>query len=105
MMLEKGKYEKMQIVERILIKILILIRKIASTNVIWSCTNDLRNNLNDMLKHKRVLEDTIVKVETGLKSSHTGIDYDWRTIANPRRHAAAVQPAVGLVKQANSTFF
>ena len=58
-----------------------------------------------MFRHNRVLEDTIVKVDKGLKSSHSGIDYDWRTIANPRRHAAAVQPAVDLVKQANSTFF
>ena len=58
-----------------------------------------------MLKHQKVLEDTIVKVDIGLKSSHTGIDYDWRTITNPRRHAAAVQPAVNLVKQANETFF
>ena len=58
-----------------------------------------------MYKHKKILEDTVIKVDKGLKSSHYGIDYDWRTVVNPRRHAPAVQPAVDLVKQANSTFF
>jgi hypothetical protein len=58
-----------------------------------------------MLKNKKILEDTIVKNDKGLQSSHFGIDYEWRTVANPRRHATAVQPANGLVNHAHSTFF
>lgn len=58
-----------------------------------------------MLKHKQLLEEDIIRLDRAIQSSHAGVTYEWKTIANPRRHATTEQPAVSLVRDTYSTFF
>ena len=58
-----------------------------------------------MKNYKQLLEEDIMRYDRRIKSTHAGINYDLRTIAEPRRYTAAVQPAVGLSTLTHSTFF
>ena len=61
--------------------------------------NDLRNNLKDMIQYRKDLIDRKQRLDTNIKSNHDGLNYDLKTIVNPRRNAVTVQPSVDLVKK------
>lgn len=73
-------------------------------NSVWSHGNDLRDNLHNMEKYKSSLRDRIQRLDTNLKSNHNGINYDLKTIVNPRGHAVGTQPSVGLVAHSIAAF-
>ena len=57
-----------------------------------------------MIRYRSDLSDRIQRMESNIKSNHNGINYDIKTIVNPRSHAVAVQPAIGLVQKSISAF-
>lgn len=58
-----------------------------------------------MQNYRNTLEINRAVLDKELKSSGAGIDFDQKTILNPRRHAITVQPAIGLISDVYSTFF
>jgi len=79
-------------------------RQTGYANSVWSNGNDLRSNLDSMIRYRSDLSDRIQRMESNIKSNHNGINYDIKTIVNPRSHAVAVQPAIGLVQKSISAF-
>lgn len=71
-------------------------------NKVWASGDDLRNNLHHMYKYRTELRDRIQRLDTNIRSNHSGINHDLRTIVNPRGHSVAAQPSIGLVRQAQS---
>lgn len=68
-------------------------------NSIWANSNALRNNLEQSKEYRKVLLDKKQRLDTNLLSNHAGLNYDLRTIVDPRRHAAGVHPTIGLVSK------
>jgi hypothetical protein len=58
-----------------------------------------------MQKYQDYLKKNRAILDRELKSSGAGIDFDQQTVLNPRRHGITVQPAIGLISEAHSTFF
>ena len=73
-------------------------------NSIWENSNDLRENLNNMMKYRKGLSDRIQRMDTNIKSNHNGLNIDIKTIVNPRGHAVGSQPSIGLVRQSITAF-
>lgn len=73
-------------------------------NSVWSNGNDLRDNLINMRRYRSDLSDRIQRMDTNIKSNHHGINYDIKTIVNPRGHAVATQPSIGLVNKSITAF-
>lgn len=73
-------------------------------NSVWSHGNDLRDNLKNMEKYHAGLRNRIQRLDTNIKSNHHGINYDIKTIVNPRGHAVGTQPSIGLVRQSIAAF-
>lgn len=70
-------------------------------NSIWANSTALRNNLEHTKEYKKLLLDNKQRLDKNLHSSHTGLNYDLRTIVDPRRHAAGTHPSVALVAKSS----
>lgn len=57
-----------------------------------------------MLEYKKDCLDRKQRLERNIKSNHDGLNYDLKTIVNPRRNAVATQPSIGLVKKSLTIF-
>lgn len=79
-------------------------RQAVYANKVWSTTNELRNNLNEMIQFKKELLDKQQRMYTNVRSNHDGLNYDLKTIVNPRRNACAVQPSIDLVNKSLHIF-
>ncbi|CAF0710729.1 unnamed protein product [Brachionus calyciflorus] len=77
-------------------------RQAKYANHVWSAATDLRDNLDKMKDYKIVLEDRKQRLETNILSNHNGVNYDLKTIINPRRHNISTNPSVNLVAQSYS---
>ncbi len=73
-------------------------------NSVWENSNDMRHNLNEMLKYRKDLSDRVQRMDTNIKSNHDGLRYDLKTIVNPRSHAVGSQPSINLVQQSITAF-
>ena len=70
-------------------------------NSIWENSTALRNNLEQTKEYKKLLLDSKQRLDKNIRSSHTGLNYDLRTIVDPRRHAAGSHPSVALVAKSS----
>lgn len=52
-----------------------------------------------MIQYRKELVDKQQRSAANIKSNHDGLNYDLRTIVNPRRNAVAVQPSIDLVRK------
>lgn len=79
-------------------------RQMNWANNVWSIGNDLRDNLGNMKNYRSNLIDRIQRLDTNIKSNHDGINYDLKTIVQPRGHAVGSQPSIGLVNKSIAAF-
>ena len=73
-------------------------------NSVWSNGNDLRDNLDMMLTYRENVLERKHKLDKDLLSNHNGLNYDLKTIVNPRGHAVGSQPSIGLVQKSLTIF-
>ena len=52
-----------------------------------------------MMEYRKLVIDKKQRLDTNIKSNHDGLNYDLKTIVNPRRNAVTVQPSIDLVKK------
>ena len=52
-----------------------------------------------MIQYRKDLIDRKQRLDTNIKSNHDGLNYDLKTIVNPRRNSVTVQPSIDLVKK------
>lgn len=71
------------------------------TNSVWSKSNDLRQDLIKMKDYRLGLKDAICHLDNDIESCKTGLNYNMRTIVNPRRYHAGNHPSIGLVNSIN----
>ncbi len=79
-------------------------RQMSYANSVWENSNDLRDNLSNMLRYRKDLSDRIQRLDTNIKSNHDGLNYDLKTIVIPRGHAVASLPSIGLVNKSITAF-
>jgi hypothetical protein len=73
-------------------------------NKVWKNANELRDNLNEMIEYRKELLDRKQRLDKNIKSNHDGLNYDLKTIVNPRRNTVATQPSIDLVKKSITIF-
>ncbi|RMZ98338.1 hypothetical protein BpHYR1_047894 [Brachionus plicatilis] len=74
-------------------------RQAKYNNAVWGSATELRDNLSKMNDYKIVLNDRKQRLNTNILSNHYGINYDLKTIINPRRCNISTNPSVDLVAQ------
>lgn len=57
-----------------------------------------------MIEYKRVLQDRRQRLDKNIHSNHTGLNYDLKTIVDPRRFNISTNPSVGLVFRSSNSF-
>ena len=70
----------------------------------WSGVQDMRQNLNNMHNYRDQLAAKSSRLGVDLHSNHTGVNYDLRTIVEPRRFQAGANPSLGMVNRSLSVF-
>jgi hypothetical protein len=73
-------------------------------NTVWSNGTDLRNNLDSMITYRGNVLERKQKLDKDILSNHNGLNYDIKTIINPRGHAVGSQPSIGLVQKSMTLF-
>ena len=58
-----------------------------------------------MIDYRKDLLDKKQRLDTNLKSNHVGLNYDLKTIVDPRRFTAGAHPGVGLVSKSFGAFW
>lgn len=79
-------------------------RQAKHANQIWENANNLRDNLDKMIEYKKVLQDRRQRLDKNIYSNHTGLNYDLKTIIDPRRFNISTNPSVELVYRSNNAF-
>jgi hypothetical protein len=70
----------------------------------WQHGHAIQNNWHNMKIYERELLERNRQLNAAMHSNHTGVNYDLRTIVNPRRYQVSTNPSLGLLARSHSVY-